>query len=155
MTSLRRRGRGSRGQALAEFAIVFPVFMLMLGGLIQFGIIFWAQNTLTQVARDTGRYAATQQSCDSVAARDLIVAKAKAVAANSSLIGYRPNAWGNDAVTVAWSKEAGASCPPRSNQEVAWVTITLRHRAPIFFPWIPGNGNLSTTAEFRMEPVAR
>ena len=48
--------RRSRGQSLAEFALVFPILMIILGGIIQFGIIFWAQNTLTQVARDTGRW---------------------------------------------------------------------------------------------------
>ena len=37
--------------------------MLILGGIIQFGIIFWGQNTLTQVARDTGRWASTQVTC--------------------------------------------------------------------------------------------
>jgi len=32
---------------------------LLLAGMIQFGIILWGQNTLNQVVRDTGRYAAT------------------------------------------------------------------------------------------------
>jgi Flp pilus assembly protein TadG len=41
----------SRGQSLAEFALVFPILMLIIGGIIQFGVIFWGQNTLTQVAR--------------------------------------------------------------------------------------------------------
>ena len=54
-----------RGQALVEFAIVIPVFMLILAGMIQFGIILWGQNTLNQVVRDTGRWAATQTACDS------------------------------------------------------------------------------------------
>ncbi|HEX5147885.1 MAG TPA: TadE family protein, partial [Candidatus Limnocylindrales bacterium] len=51
------------GQSLAEFAIVFPVLFLIVAAIIQFGLIFWSQNTLTQVARDTGRWAATQQAC--------------------------------------------------------------------------------------------
>jgi hypothetical protein len=33
------------------------------------------------------------------------------------------------------------------------VTITLHHQVPVFFPWVPGNGNLTTSAQFRMEPV--
>ena len=51
-----------RGQSLVEFAIVFPVFIALVGGVIQFGMVFWAQNTLTQVVRDTGRWAATQNT---------------------------------------------------------------------------------------------
>ena len=30
-------------------------FVLFLGGIVQFGIVFWTQNTLTQVVRDTGQ----------------------------------------------------------------------------------------------------
>ena len=54
-----------RGQSLVEFALVFPVFVLLLGGVIQFGIIFWGQNTLNQIVRDAGRYGATVAACTS------------------------------------------------------------------------------------------
>jgi Flp pilus assembly protein TadG len=134
---------------LAEFAIVFPVLMLMIGAIIQFGVIFWGQNTLTQIARDTGRWAASQQGC-STAAVD-VLGTAKAIAANSSLIGSS-SSWTSPAnVDVIWS---GSPCPPTTNQTVAYVQITLHHQVPIFFPFVPGNGNLSTSTQFRMEPVS-
>src|SRR5882757_5063270 len=87
----RRRPR-TRGQSLAEFAIVFPVLMLIVGGIIQFGILFWAQNTLTQVVRDTGRWAATQQvnPCNSAGS---LAATANSIALNSTLIGYSSGQW--------------------------------------------------------------
>jgi len=138
----------SRGQSLAEFAIVFPVLMLILGGIIQFGILFWGQNTLTQVARDTGRWAATQSGCDTTAVN--VLATAKSIAANSSLIGTS-STWTSPAnVDATWS---GSPCPPVYNSTVAYVTITLHHTVPVFFPFIPGNGNLTTSTQFRMEPV--
>jgi Flp pilus assembly protein TadG len=142
------RGRQkSQGQALAEFAIVFPVLMLILGGIIQFGIIFWGQNTLTQIARDTGRWAATQQTCDTATVD--VLGTAKSIAANSSLIGNSAT-WTSPAnVDASWS---GTPCPPNNNQNVAYVTITLHHQVPIFFPFVPGNGSLATSAQFRMEP---
>ena len=139
-------GRRSRGQSLAEFAIVFPVLMLILGGIIQFGIIFWGQNTLTQIARDTGRWAATQQACTSPPVD--VLGTARTIAASSSLIG-NSTGWGNANVVVSWS---GTPCPPANNQDVAYVTITLHHQVPIFFPFVPGNGDLTTSAQFRMEP---
>jgi Flp pilus assembly protein TadG len=138
------RRRRSRGQGLAEFAIVFPVLMIIIGGIIQFGIIFWGQNTLTQVARDTGRWAASQITCPTTAN---VTPTANTIAANSSLIGYPSSPIG---VTVTMS---GDPCPVADNQDVAYVTITLTHQVPVFFPWIPGNGNLSTTTQFRMEPA--
>jgi Flp pilus assembly protein TadG len=141
---LSRSRHRSRGQSLVEFAIVFPVLMLILGGIIQFGIIFWGQNTLTQVARDTGRWAATQVVCPT---NDTVTPVANSIAAASSLIGYQTAA--DLTVSVAMS---GDPCPVATNQQVAYVTITISHPVPIFFPFVPGNGNLSTSAQFRMEP---
>lgn len=132
----------SRGQSLAEFALVFPILMLVIGGIIQFGVIFWGQNTLTQIARDTGRWAATQVTCPTTAT---VAPTANSIAAASSLIGY-PAAGLTVAVVTP------TPCPVTSNQQVAFVTITLSHQVPIFFPFVPGNGNLSTSAQFRMEP---
>jgi Flp pilus assembly protein TadG len=145
--------RRSRGQSLAEFAIVFPVLMLVLGGIIQFGIIFWAQNTLTQIARDTGRWAASQQSCVQGTEGPLILAKANAIAAQSSLIGYN-SAWTSANVVVSWqTTPVGDPCPPTSNAMTSFVSISITHQVPIFFPFIPGNGTLSSATQFRMEPV--
>lgn len=139
--------RGTRGQSLAEFAIVFPMLMLILGAIIQFGVIFWGQNTLTQIARDTGRWASTQNGC-STATVD-VLGTAKSIAAGSSLVGPS-SGWTSPANVVAtWT---GTPCPPLNNTQVSWVSITINHQVPVFFPWIPGNGNLTTIAEFRMEP---
>lgn len=54
--ALRRR---DRGQAMAEFAIVAPIFFLLVFSVIQLGIIFGAQNNLVNAARDAARKAAT------------------------------------------------------------------------------------------------
>jgi len=116
--------------------------MLVIGGIIQFGVIFWGQNTLTQIARDTGRWAATQVTCPTTTT---VEPTANAIAAASSLIGYPASG-----LTVA--VVTPSPCPVTNNQQVAYVTITLSHQVPIFFPFVPGNGNLSTSAQFRMEP---
>jgi Flp pilus assembly protein TadG len=142
----------TRGQSLAEFAIVFPVLMLVLGGIIQFGIIFWAQNTLTQVVRDTGRWAASQQSCDPSTEPAVVISKANDIAFQSSLIGYTTGSWTSSNVSVTWQTTNG-TCPPTSNQQVSFVTITVAHQVPIFFPFIPGSGALTSSTQFRMEPV--
>jgi hypothetical protein len=143
----------SRGQSLAEFAVVFPVLMLVLGGIIQFGIIFWGQNTLNQVVRDTARWAATQQGdCETgsgKAAEELLIeSTADDIASASSLIGFDGSFDAGD-VIVSWT---GTPCPPNDNQDEAWVDITISHTVPIFFPFVPGNGQMSSATEFRMEP---
>jgi hypothetical protein len=85
-----RRRFAARGQGLAEFAIVFPVFMFILAG----------------------------------------------------------GPWKNATGTVAYS----SSTCPADNQTQVWVTVTGQFDAPIFFIWVPGNGHLTSTTEFRVEP---
>ena len=140
------RARCSRGQSLAEFAIVFPILMAILGGIIQFGILFWGQNTLTQIARDTGRWASTQVTCPTSAS---VLPIANNIAGQSSLIGYTTGSWTTASIQVTLS---GDPCPVTSNAQAAFVTVTLTHQVPIFFPFIPGNGALTTSGQFRMEP---
>jgi hypothetical protein len=53
-----RRGSSRRGQALAEFALVLPLFIVVLGGIIIFGIGVFYQQQLTNAAREAARYAA-------------------------------------------------------------------------------------------------
>jgi Flp pilus assembly protein TadG len=45
----------SRGQALVEFAIILPIFALLLFALLDFGRVIYAQQTITQDAREGAR----------------------------------------------------------------------------------------------------
>lgn len=125
--------------------------MLLVGAIVQFGVIFWGQNTLTQIARDTGRWASTQNGCDTTSVN--VLATAKSIAASSSLIGSS-SGWGPTDVVATWTTPDSPAppCPPANNTQTWYVNITIHHRVPIFFPWIPGDGNLTTIAQFRMEP---
>ena len=49
---------GESGAAAVEFAFVTPILVLMLTGIIQFGAIFFIQNHMVSVARETARYVA-------------------------------------------------------------------------------------------------
>jgi Flp pilus assembly protein TadG len=56
---LTRRSRGSqRGQSLVEFAIVIPVFLLVVFGLFDGARLVFAWNGVSQAARDVARVAA-------------------------------------------------------------------------------------------------
>jgi Flp pilus assembly protein TadG len=48
------RDRG-RGQALVEFAVVIPIFLLLLMVLLDFGRVIYAQNAINQDAREAAR----------------------------------------------------------------------------------------------------
>lgn len=52
--------RGGRGQALVETALVLPIFLLILFGLIDVGRLVYANNMVSQAAREGVRVAAVQ-----------------------------------------------------------------------------------------------
>ena len=47
----RSRIRDERGQTMAEFAIVLPILIVLLFGIVQFGILFNNYVTLTDAVR--------------------------------------------------------------------------------------------------------
>jgi Flp pilus assembly protein TadG len=168
------------GQALAEFALVGGLFFVLVIAIIQFGLLMWSANTVTQIARDTARWEVTQSTtpCDSTAGRNALGAQADQFARQWKLLGYRPGTW-TTAGTVASLTGPGVAadwpipsvapggpplfasdCPP-SNSSVAWsVRVKINHSVPIFLPGLqlfaPSCGTsgycLTTTTEVRMEP---
>jgi Flp pilus assembly protein TadG len=46
---------GTRGQTLAEFALVFPIFIMLLFGLLDLGRYVFVANGVNQVAREAAR----------------------------------------------------------------------------------------------------
>ncbi|MGF7185899.1 Flp pilus assembly protein TadG [Desulfitispora alkaliphila] len=50
--------RERRGQALVELALVLPILLMILFGIIEFGRIFNAQLTVTHASREGARYGA-------------------------------------------------------------------------------------------------
>jgi Flp pilus assembly protein TadG len=144
--------RRSHGQALAEFAIVIPVFMIVVGGIIQLGILFWGQNTLNQIVRDAGRYAVTEPDCLAASSTD-VLSKIDSLAGQTAF-GGRITSKTVVMPTTAAPDPVSDPCPAKTNAAHVWVRITVAAHVPVFFPVVPGNGDISSSAVFRMEPVA-
>ena len=139
-----------RGQSLVEFAVVFPIFMALLAGMLQFGVVLWGQNTLNQAVRDTGRFAATLD-CSAAAA---VAAEDRFSNTTNGILKQAGGPWTAPTVDVVYLNAAQAPtiiCPVDST-EVVWVKVTATANAPIFFPFIPANGTLGSTTMFRVEP---
>src|ERR1017187_955533 len=60
-TNLGRALRSRSGQSLVEFALVAPLFFLLVFGITDFGRLFFTQETLQFALREAGRYAVTGQ----------------------------------------------------------------------------------------------
>jgi len=64
MKSVRARKRAG-GQGLVEFALVLPVFMVMLIGMVDLGRAIWANNSVANAAREAARFASVHGgSCE-------------------------------------------------------------------------------------------
>jgi Flp pilus assembly protein TadG len=59
---LKRIGRAQDGQAMVEFALVLPLLLLLVTGIIQFGILFHNYVTLTDAVRAGARQAAVSRT---------------------------------------------------------------------------------------------
>jgi hypothetical protein len=60
--SAKRDRQGERGAALVEFSVGAAVFMTVTFGVLQFGVLLWTHNALTDAVRRGARYAINQ--CD-------------------------------------------------------------------------------------------
>jgi len=68
MTGAATRSIGQRrgttdGVAAVEFAVVLPVFLLFVFGMIEFGRAYWTWNTMRLAVEEGGRYAMVHNSC--------------------------------------------------------------------------------------------
>ncbi len=63
MAKARTRPR-SGGQALAEFALVLPIFLLIFFAIVQFGVLLAAHIGLTNAVREVARYGSTVPTTD-------------------------------------------------------------------------------------------
>lgn len=52
----KRAVKDERGQDLVEFALVVPIILLLFLGIIEFGIIVFRYNTVSNAAREGARY---------------------------------------------------------------------------------------------------
>lgn len=58
---IRRRARDrGRGQSLVEFALVFPLMMLLVFALLDIGRLVFASNSLSEAAREGARWGSVQ-----------------------------------------------------------------------------------------------
>ena len=65
MTSGKRTVRDDRGAAAVEFALLLPVLLVLVCGLIDFGRLFFTQITLTDAAREGVRVLALEGAAGS------------------------------------------------------------------------------------------
>ena len=113
-----------RGAALVEFALVLPILLLLSMGIIQYGIIFNATNSVSQIAREGGRSAAVNGL---KANGDALIEQSVRNAAASTGLVVDPTD-----LTIAISPPP--SDPKRAAGEPITVSVTYNMRRKVFLP---------------------
>lgn len=98
-----------RGASAVEFALVLPILLLLVLGIIEFGRAYHLQTTLSNAARDGVRVMALQDSA--TAARSTAKASANLSDLNDSMIDVRPEAGCSSATTGAGTASVTITYP--------------------------------------------
>jgi len=142
-TSARRRER-SRGQALVEFAIILPVFFLVVAGMFDLGLGVYSDLTLVNAAREGARLGVIDPG-------------------NTSAIEDRVRAMANNlddsklTVTIACERPAGGSSIFKACTAPLWqpgdaTKVTVDYQYSVFFPALFGTEiPLSSESKMRIE----
>jgi len=140
---LRNAGQGSgrsRGQALVEFAIIVPIFLMIAFATIDFGVALDASIGISNAAREGARLGATQPNTSAITARVHEVAGRLDTA--------------DLGVSVSCKTSGGTPCPggvagaTSGGSIVVHVTYSYRLMTPIAFGMVIP---LGSTAEMRIE----
>lgn len=138
------RRRDQRGAAAVEFALVLPVLLLVMFGIINFGVVFAQQISLSNGARQGARYAVTDTTICSQ-----ITSEARA---GAGTIGMSPADVG-----VSVSPGCGGSGKPCAGSAYGSdVTVTTTFRSdwviPLdLIPGFPSHVHLEGRGTFRCE----
>lgn len=132
MTGWRQREDGS---TLVEFALVVPVLLLVMLGILQYGYHYWALETASATAREAARRMAvgTQWACTRTEAKGRLAMPA---------VGTVPD--------PTYRFTSGAASATVGDTVVVTVTLQSLHIA--FLP-LPGGGSITQTARARVEAV--
>lgn len=49
------RSKGEKGAVAVEFALVLPLLVMLLVGMLEFGLVFWRQEMMTNATREAAR----------------------------------------------------------------------------------------------------
>jgi hypothetical protein len=138
----RRAGRRSRsrGQSLVEFAISFPVVMLMILFGVDFGRVFFGWLTLSNAVREGANYAAINPAAWSTSNAEGIAEYARLITTEA----------GGDACTLPSTIPSPAFPSGSSIGSPAVVSITCRFSliTPLMTNILGGGVNVSASASF-------
>lgn len=144
----KRRRKRSHGQSLVEFAVVLPVFLLILCGILDFGFALYSRMSVINAAREGARAASVAP--DHTTIDSTATARAVAAASSSGLTVTNP-----DVTVTCVATASPGSCDFASQTgaiagDSLRVTVSYAYRS--FFPFLFGASfNLTSSVQMVIE----
>lgn len=139
-----RHGRNDGGAAAVEFGLIAPLLILLVFGLIQYGLFFWSMQGGSSAAREAARRAAVGQFPICADFEAYVKARIGATGDQSSAVITRTY---TDATT-------GATVAPADAQVGDVVTVSVKFKSiDMKMVPIPNDGFITELADSRVEYV--
>jgi TadE-like protein len=139
----RSRGGARRrrnGQSLVEFAVVLPIFLLVLAGILDFGLGLYSQMTIINASREGARFGVVDPGNVS-GVEDRVQAMAGGLAVDTTVACRRPT-----------GPSTFIACPSPMWQSGDAVSVKVDYDYHMIWPLFFGNTiGLSSTVQMRIE----
>lgn len=134
-----RPARDSRGATVVEFALLVPLLLLVVFGLIQYGMYFWVMQGGSDIARSAARMSAVGDPATCAAFREEVGDEIDALTGTSSTA----------TITRKYAPDSDVTVGDTVVVEVAFDSFDLQ------LPFLPfvDDGRVTTTAEARVDYV--
>lgn len=140
----KRRPAPESGQSVVEFAILLPVLLMMLLGMMEWGFVLWTKTTFTNAAREGAR--------EAVVIRDWGTNYAGRETEVKNLVVSRLSGLPSSLTENISSRISITFKPDITNIQSVNVSIDNQPYAPILgFSWVAVPATISSSAEFRFE----
>ena len=141
MTGFGHRAGGRRGVASVEFALVVPFVMLMISGVVDTGLLFWAKNRLAGTVSAASHYAILAGSTvSSTSVSGILTGSSGLAGVTATVVGPACKCPSGSPATFV-SATCGNTC---SNGDLAasFLTITANFT---YVPVLPGYSHIVTS----------
>jgi Flp pilus assembly protein TadG len=153
-----RRRRQQEGAAAVEFALVLPILLLIVFGIIAYGFIFAAQLSMNSAARDASRAGVVQPlppssslTCQAIAQQ--AKSASPTVGLSASKISVTVTGPGGTCTVPTTGPATGSNAAPctGSGQGAQVVVLVTYDNVKVPVPIVPIPGKLTATGSFQCE----
>jgi Flp pilus assembly protein TadG len=146
--SMMRRRNGDRGAVVVEFALIMPIFLLLIFGVIQYGMYFWSMQAGANAVGEATRRMSVGDCQSSTEVQNLLKTR----------LGSATTATAGSGITVATSYTMADGSTPSGSPGQIGGTVQLTatfSTVDLHFPFIPvpGGATVTRSATARIEDI--